>query len=52
MTIKTYSWFIKHADQLKRDVYGVVVCDEAHTALGEKTAAAIRRVSTSRPTSA
>jgi len=45
LTINTYAWFIKHADQLKRDVYGVVVCDEAHTALGEKTAAAIRRFS-------
>ena len=45
LTINTYSWFIKHADQLKPDVYGVVVCDEAHTALGEKTAAAIRSLS-------
>ena len=45
LTINTYSWFIKHADQLKDDVYGVIVCDEAHTALGDKTAAAIRRVS-------
>ena len=44
LTINTYAWFIKHADQIKPDVYGVVVCDEAHTALGEKTAAAIRRV--------
>jgi hypothetical protein len=45
LSINTYSWFIKHADQIKPDVYGVVVCDEAHTALGEKTAAAIRRLS-------
>ena len=45
LSINTYSWFIKHADQLKPDVYGVIVCDEAHTALGEKTAAAIRRQS-------
>ena len=45
LTINTYSWFIKHADHLRDDVYGVVVCDEAHTALGEKTAAAIRRLS-------
>src|SRR6185312_1242823 len=42
LTINTYAWFIKHADQIKPDVYGVVVCDEAHTALGEKTSAAIR----------
>ena len=26
-------------------MYGVVVCDEAHTALGEKTSAAIRSLS-------
>ena len=45
LTINTYSWFIKHAVQLKPDVYGVVVCDEAHTALGEKTSAAIRSLS-------
>ncbi|MDX6591916.1 MAG: ribonuclease, partial [Gaiellales bacterium] len=45
LTIQTYSWFIKHADQIKPDLYGVVVCDEAHTALGDKTAAAIRRLS-------
>jgi ribonuclease E len=45
LSINTYSWFIKHADQLKPDVYGVVVCDEAHTALGDKTSAAIRRLS-------
>ena len=43
LTINTYAWFIKHAEQIKPDVYGVVVCDEAHTALGEKTSAAIRR---------
>jgi hypothetical protein len=42
LTIGTYSWFIKHHGELRDDVYGVVVCDEAHTALGEKTAAAIR----------
>ncbi len=42
LTINTYAWFIKHAGQIKPDAYGVVVCDEAHTALGEKTAAAIR----------
>ena len=27
-----------------RDVYGVVLCDEAHTALGDRTSAAIRRL--------
>jgi superfamily II DNA or RNA helicase len=45
LTVNTYSWFIKHADQLKPDVYGVILCDEAHTALGDKTSAAIRRLS-------
>ena len=45
LTVNTYSWFIKHADQLRDDAYGVVVCDEAHTALGDKTSAAIRRFS-------
>jgi hypothetical protein len=45
LTINTYSWFIKHAEQIKPDVYGVVVCDEAHTALGDKTSAAIRSFS-------
>jgi ribonuclease E len=45
LTINTYSWFIKHYTDIKPGVYGVVVCDEAHTALGEKTAAAIRAFS-------
>ena len=42
LTINTYSWFIKHSPELRTDVYGVVVCDEAHTALGDKTSASIR----------
>ena len=45
LTINTYSWFIKHAASIREDLYGVVVCDEAHTALGDKTAAAIRSFS-------
>jgi hypothetical protein len=45
LTIQTYSWFIKHAADIKPGVYGVVVCDEAHTALGDKTAATIRSFS-------
>src|SRR6185503_14288800 len=45
LTINTYSWFIKHASSIREDLYGVVVCDEAHTALGDKTAAAIRSFS-------
>ncbi len=43
VTIETYAWFIKHADEINPDAYGVVICDEAHTALGERTAATIRR---------
>ena len=46
VTIETYAWFIRNAERLNRDVYGVVLCDEAHTALGEKTAAAIRALDT------
>ena len=45
VTIETYAWFIRNAELLNRDVYGVVLCDEAHTALGEKTRrASIRAV--------
>ena len=43
MTVETYAWFIKHWDRLNPDAYGVVICDEAHTALGERTSATIRR---------
>ena len=45
VTIETYAWFIKHATDINPDAYGVVICDEAHTALGERTAATIRRFS-------
>ena len=48
VTVETYAWFIKHAADIHPDAYGVVICDEAHTALGERTAATIRRFS--RPT--
>ena len=44
ISIETYAWFIKNADRLSRDTYGVILCDEAHTALGDRTSAAIRRV--------
>ena len=43
MTIQTYAWFARHADELSRTAYQLVICDEAHTALGEKTSNAIRR---------
>jgi superfamily II DNA or RNA helicase len=42
ITIQTYAWFARHADSLSRQAYQLVICDEAHTALGEKTSAAIR----------
>jgi ribonuclease E len=42
MTIQTYAWFARHVGELSRDAYQLVICDEAHTALGEKTSAAIR----------
>jgi superfamily II DNA or RNA helicase len=45
VTVETYAWFIKHAGDIHPDAYGVVICDEAHTALGERTAATIRRFS-------
>ena len=42
ITIQTYAWFARHGTELDRETYHLVVCDEAHTALGEKTSAAIR----------
>src|SRR6058998_3514445 len=42
ITIQTYAWFARHVGDLERDAYQLVICDEAHTALGEKTSAAIR----------
>jgi ribonuclease E len=42
LTIQTYAWFARHVGSISRDAYQLVICDEAHTALGEKTSAAIR----------
>ena len=42
ITVQTYAWFARHVGTLSRDAYQLVICDEAHTALGEKTSAAIR----------
>jgi superfamily II DNA or RNA helicase len=42
ITIQTYAWFTRHVDEISRDAYHVVIADEAHTALGEKTSRAIR----------
>ena len=41
VTVETYQWFVRNADRIS-DAYTVVICDEAHTALGEKTSACIR----------
>ena len=45
ITIQTYAWFARHAGDISRTAYQLVICDEAHTALGEKTSAAIRSFS-------
>jgi ribonuclease E len=42
ITIQTYAWFARHVGSLSRNAYQLVICDEAHTALGEKTSKAIR----------
>ncbi len=42
VTVETYQWFVRNAARIS-DAYSIVVCDEAHTALGEKTSACIRR---------
>lgn len=42
ITIQTYAWFARHVGSLSRSAYQLVICDEAHTALGDKTSAAIR----------
>src|SRR4051794_33968654 len=41
VTVETYQWFVRNAGRIS-DAYTIVICDEAHTALGEKTSAAIR----------
>jgi superfamily II DNA or RNA helicase len=42
VTVETYQWFVRNAGRVS-DAYTIVICDEAHTALGEKTSAAIRQ---------
>jgi superfamily II DNA or RNA helicase len=41
VTVETYQWFVRNGQRVS-DAYSIVVCDEAHTALGEKTSATIR----------
>jgi superfamily II DNA or RNA helicase len=45
VTVQTYAWFARHVGDLEHSAYQLVICDEAHTALGEKTSRAIRRYS-------
>jgi ribonuclease E len=42
VTVETYQWFVRNVGKVS-DAYTIVICDEAHTALGEKTSAAIRQ---------
>src|SRR5438552_5656392 len=45
VTVQTYAWFARHWNDLNPNAYQLVICDEAHTALGEKTSAALRSFS-------
>src|SRR5207302_1386319 len=38
VTVETYQWFVRNAGRIS-DAYTIVICDEAHTALGEKPSA-------------
>jgi ribonuclease E len=42
VTVETYQWFVRNAGKIS-SAYTIVICDEAHTALGEKTSGAIRK---------
>ena len=42
VTVETYQWYVRNAGKVS-DAYTIVICDEAHTALGEKTSASIRQ---------
>jgi superfamily II DNA or RNA helicase len=42
VTVETYQWFVRNAGKVS-DAYTIVICDEAHTALGEKTSGSIRQ---------
>ena len=45
VTVQTYAWFARHWQDLNPETYNLVIADEAHTALGEKTSQAIRSFS-------
>ena len=51
MTVETYQWFVRNAGNIS-DAYTIVICDEAHTALGEKTSALDPQVDRARSSSA
>src|SRR4051812_34106548 len=42
VTVETYQWFVRNANRVS-NAYAIVICDEAHTALGEKTSGCIRQ---------
>ena len=42
VTVETYQWYVRNAGKVS-DAYTIIICDEAHTALGEKTSASIRQ---------
>ncbi|MDX6662100.1 MAG: ribonuclease, partial [Solirubrobacterales bacterium] len=41
VTVETYQWFVRNSTRIS-DAYTIVICDVAHTALGENTSACIR----------
>ena len=43
VTVETYQWFVRNHKKVS-DAYSIIICDEAHTALGEKTSACIREL--------
>src|ERR1043166_3174964 len=45
VTVQTYAWFARPWGDLEPSAYPLVIWDEAHTALGEKTSKAIRSFS-------
>jgi ribonuclease E len=42
VSVETYQWFVRNAGRIS-SAYTIVICDEAHTALGEKTSGSIRK---------
>ena len=51
VTVETYQWYVRNAGNIS-DAYTVVICDEAHTALGEKTSGLDQEVEGARSSSA